>query len=81
MKDCVDAYYAQLQGVANIIEREMSAEEAMRKLPDLYDILKTTRSAIEKCEWTYGNRSEPDIPLKVDVLRSRSGFRPQRPQR
>ncbi len=78
VKQDVDAYYAQMQLIVNVIEREMSKDEAKKTLPGLYNTLSIIQSAIEECKWTYRNPREPDIPLKIRNQQSDNGSRPGR---
>jgi len=80
-KEIMDGYLARLQNITNTIEREMTKEEATRKLPTLYDALNVTRQAIEECQWTYRNPRGPEIALKVVTPQSQNGASSQRSHR
>lgn len=65
MKANIDTYYAQLQGLAKVLEKGITREEAMMKVPSLYNSLKAMRTAIEQCVWTYNDSSLSEIPLNI----------------
>ena len=65
VKASIDTYYAQLRGVADTIEKGTTPEEAVKKVPALYNALSNMQTAIEQCTWTYRDPREPEIPLKV----------------
>lgn len=65
VKASIDTYYAQLRGVADTIEKGTTREEAMKKVPALYNALNSMSKAIEQCVWTYRDPRDPEIQLKI----------------